>query len=108
MARSRARSPWHSVSFWELFLCAYLLKEKVYIGKEVAKVSGTNHKYQNPLAAFLCHKRHKEKLTKEMPIFCANAARAPLLVESPLLRKAGQNNHWVCANIVLDKSKFEI
>jgi hypothetical protein len=26
---SRARSPWLSVSFWELFLCAYAVKEKV-------------------------------------------------------------------------------
>jgi hypothetical protein len=29
VARSRARSPWLSVSFWELFLCAYFVKEKV-------------------------------------------------------------------------------
>jgi hypothetical protein len=35
-------SPWLSVSFWELFLCAYGVKEKVDERQAVGIVCGTN------------------------------------------------------------------
>jgi hypothetical protein len=60
----RGVSAKNSVSFCELFLCAFFVKEKVDNRQEVAIVCGTNFRYQNSLAAFLCQKGPKEKLWK--------------------------------------------
>jgi hypothetical protein len=35
----------NSVSFWELFLCAYFVKEKVDERKAISLVSGTIYRY---------------------------------------------------------------
>ncbi len=80
-----ARSPVFSVSFWELFLCAYFVKEKVDKRGAVTIVCGTILKHQDPLAAFLWKKRPKEKLTKEMP--SALKPRGSATRRAPLLKK---------------------
>jgi len=58
----------NSVSFWELFLCACFVKEKVDKGQKVVIICGTIFRYQDFLAAFLCLCRPKEKLTKEKAV----------------------------------------
>ena len=56
--RSRARSPCvRPFLFEELFLWGYILKEKADKRKEVVKVSATNYRYQDSLAAFLSRHR---------------------------------------------------
>jgi hypothetical protein len=47
-------------------------------------------------------KEAQRKAIKRKGRFCAQAARASAF------EKAEQNNRWVCANNVRDKSKFEI
>ena len=49
------------------FFWGYLLKRKSVKGILVSINSATNYRYQDFLAAFLCRKRRKEKLTKETP-----------------------------------------
>ena len=60
--------------------------------------------FQDLLDAFFFGIRatKKKALQKRNGVFCAHAARAPTF------EKVGQNNRLVCANIVRDKSKFEI
>jgi hypothetical protein len=66
-----ARSPVLSVSFWELFLCAYTVKEKVDERLIVTKVSATNYGYQNFYIAFFFGTRaaKKKALQKRNGVF---------------------------------------
>ena len=68
--KSGARRAGEKTPFFFLqsfFFWGYLLKRKSVKGILVSIDSAINYRYQDFLAAFLCRKRRKEKLTKETP-----------------------------------------
>ena len=82
-----ARSPVLGVSFWELFLCAYAVKEKVGNRRFDSKTA---------LSLFLLKQEaQKKKLCKKkMPFFALTPRRRPLL------KKRSKTTALVCANNV--------
>jgi hypothetical protein len=97
-----ARSPVLSVSFWELFLCAYTVKEKVDKRQFASKVSDTNYRYQNFFIAFFFAIRgtKKKALQKRNADFFALTPRG-----RPLLKKWVKTISGGGANIPIKLTK---